>query len=65
MTEGDLGFADSYINGDFSFVDKDKGLLNLFMVSKKLSCVYTPIVLFILTMRIFFLQTYFLDFHCQ
>ncbi|KAK1592379.1 hypothetical protein Q3G72_023947 [Acer saccharum] len=32
MTEADLGLADSYINGDFSFVDKDCGLLNLFMI---------------------------------
>ncbi|KAL5784547.1 hypothetical protein ACOSQ2_006939 [Xanthoceras sorbifolium] len=32
MTEADLGIADSYINGDFSFVDKDEGLLNLFMI---------------------------------
>ena len=32
MTEADLGLADSYINGDFSFVDKDEGLLNLFLV---------------------------------
>ncbi|KAK3190390.1 hypothetical protein Dsin_029951 [Dipteronia sinensis] len=32
MTEADLGLADSYINGDFSFVDKDSGLLNLFMI---------------------------------
>ncbi|TXG72403.1 hypothetical protein EZV62_000982 [Acer yangbiense] len=32
MTEGDLGLADSYINGDFSFVDKDEGLLNLIMI---------------------------------
>ncbi|KAK2643734.1 hypothetical protein Ddye_018929 [Dipteronia dyeriana] len=31
MTEADLGLADSYINGDFSFVDKDEGLLNLIM----------------------------------
>ncbi|KAH9764165.1 Amino oxidase domain-containing protein [Citrus sinensis] len=31
MTEADLGLADSYINGDFSFVDKDEGLLNLFL----------------------------------
>ncbi|KAK4857209.1 hypothetical protein QYF36_025693 [Acer negundo] len=32
MTEADLGLADSYINGDFSFVDKDEGLLNLIMI---------------------------------
>ncbi|KAA3485367.1 cyclopropane-fatty-acyl-phospholipid synthase family protein [Gossypium australe] len=31
MTEADLGLADSYINGDFSFVDKKDGLLNLVM----------------------------------
>ncbi|KAA3485372.1 tuberculostearic acid methyltransferase UfaA1-like [Gossypium australe] len=34
MTEADLGLADSYINGDFSFVDKKDGLLNLVMVRK-------------------------------
>ncbi|XVE81902.1 hypothetical protein DITRI_Ditri15bG0103400 [Diplodiscus trichospermus] len=32
MTEADLGLADAYINGDFSFVDKNDGLLNLFMI---------------------------------
>ncbi|KAA3474726.1 tuberculostearic acid methyltransferase UfaA1-like isoform X3 [Gossypium australe] len=32
MTEADLGLADSYINGDFSFVDKKDGLLNLVMI---------------------------------
>jgi cyclopropane-fatty-acyl-phospholipid synthase len=32
MTRADLGLADAYINGDFSFVDKKEGLLNLFMV---------------------------------
>ncbi|KAK0607452.1 hypothetical protein LWI29_015298 [Acer saccharum] len=32
MTQADLGLADSYINGDFSFVDKDEGLLNMFMI---------------------------------
>ncbi|OMO95385.1 Amine oxidase [Corchorus olitorius] len=32
MTEADLGLADAYINGDFSFVDKDRGLLNLFLI---------------------------------
>ncbi|GMJ01999.1 hypothetical protein like AT3G23530 [Hibiscus trionum] len=32
MTEADLGLADSYINGDFSFVDKKAGLLNLVMI---------------------------------
>ncbi|KAJ4834137.1 hypothetical protein Tsubulata_012634 [Turnera subulata] len=32
MTQADLGLADAYINGDFSFVDKDKGLLNFFMI---------------------------------
>ncbi|KAK9289283.1 hypothetical protein L1049_017759 [Liquidambar formosana] len=31
-TQADLGLADAYINGDFSFVDKDEGLLNLFMI---------------------------------
>ncbi|PIN25284.1 Cyclopropane-fatty-acyl-phospholipid synthase [Handroanthus impetiginosus] len=30
--EGDLGFADAYINGDFSFVDKNEGLLNFFLM---------------------------------
>ncbi|KAB1219321.1 Cyclopropane-fatty-acyl-phospholipid synthase [Morella rubra] len=32
MTQADLGLADAYINGDFSFVDKKGGLLNLFMI---------------------------------
>ncbi|CAE5968618.1 unnamed protein product [Arabidopsis arenosa] len=32
MTQADLGLADAYINGDFSFVDKDSGLLNLIMI---------------------------------
>ncbi|OMP01710.1 Mycolic acid cyclopropane synthase [Corchorus capsularis] len=32
ITEADLGLADAYINGDFSFVDKDRGLLNLFLI---------------------------------
>jgi cyclopropane-fatty-acyl-phospholipid synthase len=31
-TEADLGLADAYINGYFSFVDKREGLLNLFLV---------------------------------
>ncbi|KAL9140303.1 hypothetical protein ABFS82_14G027600 [Erythranthe guttata] len=31
-TEADLGLADAYINGDFSFVDKNEGMLNLFMI---------------------------------
>ncbi|OVA12781.1 Mycolic acid cyclopropane synthase [Macleaya cordata] len=31
-TQADLGLADAYINGDFSFVDKEEGLLNLFMI---------------------------------
>nr|KAJ0202119.1 hypothetical protein LSAT_V11C600323370 [Lactuca sativa] len=30
-TKADLGLADAYINGDFSFVDKKEGLLNMFM----------------------------------
>lgn len=33
MTGADLGLADSYINGDFSFDDEDNGLLNLLMVN--------------------------------
>jgi hypothetical protein len=32
MTRADLGLADAYIDGDFSFTDKNDGLLNLFMV---------------------------------
>ncbi|CAK9324087.1 unnamed protein product, partial [Citrullus colocynthis] len=32
MTQADLGLADAYINGDFSFRDKDEGLLNLILV---------------------------------
>ncbi|KGN61602.2 uncharacterized protein LOC101213850 isoform X1 [Cucumis sativus] len=32
MTRADLGLADAYINGDFSFVDKDEGLLNFFLI---------------------------------
>ncbi|XVF38513.1 hypothetical protein REPUB_Repub20aG0108500 [Reevesia pubescens] len=32
MTEADLGLADAYINGDFSLVDKEQGLLNLFLI---------------------------------
>lgn len=31
-TQADLGLADAYVNGDFSFIDKDNGLLNLFMI---------------------------------
>lgn len=36
--EADLGLADAYINGDFSFVDKNEGLLNLFMVRILILC---------------------------
>ncbi|KAG6732465.1 hypothetical protein I3842_01G179700 [Carya illinoinensis] len=32
MTRADLGLADAYIAGDFSFTDKKDGLLNLFMI---------------------------------
>ncbi|KAG5378543.1 hypothetical protein IGI04_026385 [Brassica rapa subsp. trilocularis] len=32
MTQADLGLADAYINGDFSFVDRDSGLLNFMMI---------------------------------
>ncbi|KAL3506178.1 hypothetical protein ACH5RR_031560 [Cinchona calisaya] len=31
-TQADLGLADAYINGDITFVDKNEGLLNLFMI---------------------------------
>ncbi|KAL7595121.1 hypothetical protein Lser_V15G29414 [Lactuca serriola] len=31
-TEADLGLADAYIKGDFSFVDKTEGLLNMIMI---------------------------------
>lgn len=32
MTQADLGLVDAFINGDFSFVDKDGGLINLIMI---------------------------------
>ncbi|KAG2727820.1 hypothetical protein I3760_01G176700 [Carya illinoinensis] len=32
MTRADLGLADAYIDGDFSFTDKKDGLLNLIMI---------------------------------
>jgi cyclopropane-fatty-acyl-phospholipid synthase len=34
MTNGDLGLASAYIDGDFSFVDTNKGLLNFILVSR-------------------------------
>ncbi|KAL2347728.1 hypothetical protein Fmac_001728 [Flemingia macrophylla] len=30
--KGELGLAEAYINADFSFVDKDEGLLNFFLI---------------------------------
>ncbi|XP_021849209.1 uncharacterized protein [Spinacia oleracea] len=41
-TEADLGFADAYIQGDFSFVDKDEGLLNLITIFIANKDVYSP-----------------------
>ncbi|KAI3716416.1 hypothetical protein L1987_67281 [Smallanthus sonchifolius] len=32
VTQADLGLADAYINGDFSFVDEKEGLLNMFII---------------------------------
>ncbi|XVF62803.1 hypothetical protein PTKIN_Ptkin09bG0037600 [Pterospermum kingtungense] len=32
MTEADLGLADAFIHGDFTFQDKEHGLLNLFLI---------------------------------
>ncbi|KAK2400154.1 Cyclopropane-fatty-acyl-phospholipid synthase [Trifolium repens] len=32
MTNGDLGLASAYIDGDFSFVDTNKGLLNFILI---------------------------------
>ncbi|XVF66431.1 hypothetical protein PTKIN_Ptkin10aG0035100 [Pterospermum kingtungense] len=32
MTEADLGLANAFINGDFSFVDKEDGLLHLLII---------------------------------
>jgi len=32
-----LGFADAFINGDVSAVDKDEGLMNFFMVKWEIS----------------------------
>ncbi|KAL0380523.1 UNVERIFIED_CONTAM: putative fatty acid methyltransferase [Sesamum angustifolium] len=31
-TEADVGFADAYIHGDFSLIDKNEGLLNLILI---------------------------------
>ncbi|XP_059283049.1 uncharacterized protein LOC132036253 isoform X7 [Lycium ferocissimum] len=31
-TQADIGLADAFIHGDFSFVDKNEGLLNLIMI---------------------------------
>lgn len=47
MTNADLGLADAYIDGDFSFVDKDKGLLNFILVSKCLLIIYLALRLLI------------------
>lgn len=33
MTDADLGLANAYICGDFSFIDTDEGLLNFILVS--------------------------------
>nr|KAJ0200336.1 hypothetical protein LSAT_V11C600319870 [Lactuca sativa] len=48
-TEADLGLAGAYINGDFSFVDKTEGLLNMAMVKLMAYCFYsswwTPMLL--------------------
>ncbi|KAJ8423813.1 LOW QUALITY PROTEIN: hypothetical protein Cgig2_033069 [Carnegiea gigantea] len=41
-TEGDLGLADAFINGDISFVDKNEGLLNFFMVILANLYLYPP-----------------------
>ncbi|XWS53765.1 hypothetical protein CRYUN_Cryun10bG0028300 [Craigia yunnanensis] len=32
MTEADFGLADAFIHGDFTFEDKEEGLLNLFLI---------------------------------
>ncbi|TVU05041.1 hypothetical protein EJB05_48189 [Eragrostis curvula] len=41
-TEADLGLADAYINGYFSFVDKRDGLLNLFLSNEFFSLFLDP-----------------------
>uniref|UniRef100_A0A453ACY3 Cyclopropane-fatty-acyl-phospholipid synthase n=1 Tax=Aegilops tauschii subsp. strangulata TaxID=200361 RepID=A0A453ACY3_AEGTS len=41
-TEADLGMADAYINGYFSFVDKREGLLNLFLSNDFFSIFLDP-----------------------
>ncbi|XP_051129245.1 uncharacterized protein LOC127250129 [Andrographis paniculata] len=40
-TEADLGFADAYINGDSSFLDKNEGLLNCFLMFSINTDLYT------------------------
>jgi hypothetical protein len=65
MTQADLGLADAYINGDFSFVDKKEGLLNFFMVrSINLSLIQ---VFFFLVFNYsdIALLIYFTDSYCQ
>ena len=37
MAQADLGLADAFINGDFSFDDHEEGLLNLILVGKLIS----------------------------
>ncbi|KAG8370324.1 hypothetical protein BUALT_Bualt14G0105000 [Buddleja alternifolia] len=36
-TEADLGLVDAYINGDFSLIDKNEGLFNLFLSNELFS----------------------------
>ncbi|KAG7011453.1 ufaA1, partial [Cucurbita argyrosperma subsp. argyrosperma] len=40
MTEADLGLADAYINGEFSLMDKEEGLLNLILGMVVSSTIY-------------------------
>ncbi|KAJ8434855.1 hypothetical protein Cgig2_022134 [Carnegiea gigantea] len=42
-TEGDLGLANAFITGDISFVDKNEGVLNFFMVCLANFYSYRPV----------------------
>ncbi|CAF2076510.1 unnamed protein product [Brassica napus] len=44
MTQADLGLADAYISGDFSFVDKELGMLNLIMVHNMFTSSITRVI---------------------